>query len=212
MLYYEDDLARDGYWLSVGMGGGKVNSLAPAPSAGRDAFGASVEAGIRLTPEWGIGLEYGIVAPNSGCGGHHCTPSEPDFAPNFTRGFLIGEYRPPHDRGLRLRAGVGVSNMCYRHYRTEGSAWGAFLEFLEVVLSDDHGHDHDSDGPHWSCKSLSALGGSVSVGYQWEIERSNTSIGLQLRAEAANFAASNKAGTPAFRHRAVMLQIQLNIN
>jgi hypothetical protein len=100
--------------------------------------------------------------------------------------------------------------MCYSYYKTEGSGWEEFLEFLEVVLFDDH--DDDSSGPHWNCKSLSALGGSVSVGYQWEIEHSRTSIGVQLRAEAANFAASNKAGTPAFRHRAVMLQIQLNLN
>ncbi len=211
--YFEDDLARDGYWLSMGIGGGKVGSTATAPSAGRDAIDFSVDTGIRLTPRWGIGLEYGIVAANSGCGGHHCTPSAPDFAPDFTRLFLIGEYRPPHDRGLRLRAGVGVSNMCYSYYKADGSsAWEDFLEFLAIVLSDDYHYDRDHDGTHWSCKSLSALGGSVSVGYQWQIARSNTSVGLQLRAEAANFAASSKAGTAAFHHRAAMLQVQLSFN
>jgi hypothetical protein len=205
---YDDDLARYGYWLSVGLGGGTVKSAAPAPSAGRDAFGASIDTGIRFTPAWGIGLEYGIVAPGSGCGGHHCSPSEPEFAPDFTRWFLIGEYRPPNDRRLRLRVGVGVSNMCYSHYRAEGAS--AWQEFLEAVLFDDY--DVDTEGTHWSCKSLSALGGSVSLGYQWELEDTHSSIGLQLRAEGANFAASSKAGTPAFRHRAVMLQVQFNIN
>lgn len=206
--YYDDDFARDPYWLSVGIGGGAVTSTSRAPSAKRDAFGASIDAGIRFTPHWGIGLEYGVVAPVSGCGEHHCSPSEPEFAPDFTRWFLIGEYRPPGNRGLRLRAGVGVSSMCYDHYRAEGAS--AWEEFLEAVLLDDY--DVDSDGSHWACRSLSALGGSVSLGYQWELKDTHGSIGLQLRAEGANFAASNKAGTPAFRHRAVMMQVQFNIN
>jgi hypothetical protein len=208
--YYPHDFETEGYWLGVGLGGGAVKSTAPAPSAGRDAFGASVDAGVRITPEWGLGIEYGVVAPGGGCGGHHCTPASPDFAPDFTRWFLVGEYRPPGaDRGWRLRAGVGVSNMCYRHYRTTQSAWE---RFLEALLFDDYDDDYDTDRTYWSCKSLSALGGAVSLGYQWELEDTHSSIGLQLRAEGANFAASSKAGTPAFRHRAVMLQVQFNIN
>lgn len=211
---YDDDvLAPEPFWLSMGFGSGTVNSLAPAPSAGRDAFSFSVDAGMRLTPEWGAGLEFGVVAPSGGCTGHHCTPSVPDFAPAFTHWFLIGEYRSPYDRHLRLRAGLGVSNMCYSYYKAQGSAWEEILEFLAILLSDDYDPgDFDHHGTHWACRSLSALGGSVSVGYQWQLGRSRSSVGLQLRAEAAHFAASSKAGTPAFRHRAVMLQVQLNLN
>lgn len=205
--YYPEDFEAERYWLGVGLGGGAVKSAAPAPAADRNAFGASIDVGIRITPQWGVGLEYGVVAPFGGCGGHHCTPDTPGFAPDFTRWFLIGEYRPPGaDRGWRLRAGVGVSSMCYRYYRTEASDWE---EFLEAILFDDYDDDHRT---HWSCKSLSTLGGSLSLGYQWELEDRGSSIGLQLRGEAANFGASTRAGTPAFRHRAVVLQIQFNLN
>jgi hypothetical protein len=138
-------------------------------------------------------------------------PAGKNFAPDFTRWFLIGEYRPPGaDRGWRLRAGVGVSNMCYRHYKTTQSAWERFIEYL--LFDDEDYYDYSADRTYWSCKSLSALGGSVSVGYQWELKDTRTSVGLQLRGEAANYAASTTAGTPAFRHRALMLQVQFNIN
>jgi hypothetical protein len=64
--------------------------------------------------------------------------------------------------------------MCYDHYRAEGAS--AWEEFLEAVLFDDY--DVDSDGSHWACHSLSALGGSLSLGYQWELKDTHGSIGL----------------------------------
>jgi hypothetical protein len=130
-----------------------------------------------------------------------------DFAPNFTHWFLVAENRPLER--LRLRAGVGVSGMCYSFHETRSSDFERFLEYL--FFGDDDSYYDGST--HWECKSsLKALGGSVSIGYQWPLPDPGSSIGLQLRGEAANFAASSTAGTPAFRHRAVTLQIQLNIN
>jgi hypothetical protein len=193
-------------WVGAGFGGGKITSRAPAPSAGRDAFSFSFDAGIRITPQWGAGFEFGMVGPNGGCGGHHCGPSDRDFAPDFSHWFLMAEHRSRDDDGLRLRAGIGVSSMCYDYYRTSGSSFG---RFLEAVFFED---DYDDDSTHWDCKSIQAFGASVSVGYQLPVSDDGSSIGLQLRGEAANFAASGTAGTPRFRHRAITLQIQLNIN
>jgi hypothetical protein len=194
------------FWLGVGVGGGKLQSTAPAPAAARETFSFSIDVGARITRDWGLGLEYGLVMPEGGCGGHSCTPQRNDFAPNFSHWFLIAEHRPP-DSGVRLRAGVGVSSMCYRYYKSRGNFWEEFVE--AVVFGDDN---VDPNSTHWDCKSLHALGGSVAVGYQWPISEGEGSIGLQLRGEAAEFAASSKAGTPRFKHRAVMLQIHLDIN
>jgi hypothetical protein len=194
------------FWLGLGVGGGKLQSAASAPSAERDAFSFSVDVGVRIARDWGLGLEYGLVMPQGGCGGHGCTPQRSDFAPNFSHWFLIAEHRPP-DSGVRLRAGAGVSSMCYRYYKAQGDFWEEFVEAL--VFRDD---TVDYDDTHWDCKSLRALGGLVSVGYQWPISEGEGSIGVQLRGEAAKFAASSKAGTQAFRHRAVTMQIQLNLN
>lgn len=194
------------YWLGIGFGGGGVNSDPPAPSSDRDSFAFSVDAGMRITPEWGIGLEYGLIAPNGGCGGHHCTAADPDFAPNFSHWFLVAEHRSGEDGGMRLRAGLGVTSMCHHYYRT-GNA--SFWEFLAAVFLSD---DYDGTIRHWECDSLQAFGASASIGYQWALPDSGSSIGLQLRGETAKFAASSSAGTPKFRHRAVTVQIHLNLN
>jgi hypothetical protein len=165
-----------------------------------------VDAGLRFTPEWGAGLEYGVITANSGCGGHSCTPADSDFAPDFSHFFLVAENRLL--KRLRLRAGVGLSSMCYSYHRTHSSD---LEQFVEALFFDDDDYLYD-DSTHWECKSsLKALGGSVSIGYQWPLSDPRSSIGLQLRGEAANFAASSTAGTPAFRHRAVTLQVQLNL-
>jgi hypothetical protein len=207
--YYGDDPRARG-WLGVGIGGGTINSAAPAPSADHDAFSFTVDGGYRITPQWGLGLEFGMVTPNGGCGGHHCSSDSPDFAPDFSHWFLVGEHRPG-DSGLRLRAGIGVTSMCYRYYRTRSSSFERFLEAL-LFYDEDEYYYYDDDRTHWDCKSLQALGGSVSVGYQWPFPDARSSVGLQLRLEAANFAASATAHTPAFHHRAVTLQLQMNIN
>src|SRR5262245_56232663 len=90
---YDDDYFNDHrFWLGVGLGYGSIGSESPAPSADRDAIAASIEAGYRLAPEWGLGVEFGVVAPTTGCDGKGCSALLPGFAPNFTRWFLLGEY------------------------------------------------------------------------------------------------------------------------
>lgn len=193
------------WWLGIGIGGGAVKSAAPAPSADRNAVAFSIDGGFRITPQWGLGLEYGAVNATSGCGGRHCTPAMSDFAPDFTRLFAVGEYRPV-DSGVRIRAGAGISSMCYQFYKSPRSAWD---KLLDVFIS---GESMDNSTDSWNCKSLRAFGIGASIGYQWPIGGTAASLGLQLRGEAARFAASTAAGTPAFQHRALMLQLQLNFN
>ncbi|MEJ0099649.1 MAG: hypothetical protein WDO12_07905 [Pseudomonadota bacterium] len=204
MTYSGEDPWTRG-WLAIGVGSGSIASAGPAPSASRDAFAFSIDTGYRINRQWGLGLEYGVLAPNGGCGGHHCTPADPDFAPDFSHWFLLAEQRPG-DGGLRVRAGVGVSSMCYRYYRARDSGWH---RFWQALIFDD---DQDEGSISWHCKSLHALGAAASIGYQWALPDSLSSVGLQLRGEAANFAESSTAGTPAFHHRAVMLLVQFDIN
>jgi hypothetical protein len=203
-----DDFEDHRFWADLALGGGSITSARPAPSADRDVISGNIDVGLRIHPEWGLGTEFGVIGPTSGCGGRtECNPRRPDFAPNVTRWFLIGEYRPG-DRGMQLRVGAGPTWMCYRYYETSTSAWDKLLNAL--FLGDD-----GSAKPERSigCKHLRALGASVSVGYQWQLgEDAPASIGLQLRGEAANFGANSKAGTPAFHHRALMMQVQLSIN
>jgi hypothetical protein len=199
-----DDPADAGWWLGVGLGTGSITSAAPAPSAKRDGFAANLDLGYRLTPTWGLGFEIGVVAPTSGCGASHCAPNDPDFAPNFAHWFVVSEWRPGN-AGWRLRASAGLSTMCYDHYYSD-TGWGTFWN---VVLFGDL--QVGSVGST-RCRNLSALGGALSVGYQWPLGDSGTSMGLQLRGEAANFAASSQAGLPAFHHRALVLLLQLNVN
>ncbi|HTQ35633.1 MAG TPA: hypothetical protein VMH77_01245 [Steroidobacteraceae bacterium] len=203
-LYYSN---FDGHriWVGVGVGNGTVESAAPAPAAGLSAFAGSIDAGYRITREWGLGIDVGVIAPLGGCGGHQCSPAQYDFAPDFAHWFLLSEYRP--GGGWRLRAGAGISSMCYHYYKGSAPSW----EYVVAVLLDDS--DYDPDAPQWRCNSLSAFGASASIGYQWRIGRdSPASVGLQLRGEMADFAASSNAGTPAFRHRAVTLQMQFAFN
>jgi hypothetical protein len=80
--------------------------------------------------------------------------------------------------------------------------------------------DNDSDtetfggsGGYRCDARMKALGGVVSVGYNWPVARgAPVAVGLRLTAEAANFGATQAIGLPAFRHRAVMLTLHLNIN
>lgn len=190
-------------WLGVGLGAGKVMATSHAPSADRSGFSLAIGGGYRFNSRWAAGLEFGVIAPGSGCDGLGCTSASPDFAPNFVHWFAVGEYRPANT-GWRLRAGAGVSSMCYRWYRSRSNA---LEQFVSALLGGD-ASTSDSVG----CRNLDAFGYSVAVGYQWELPGSRASLGVQLRGEAADHGASDKAGTPAFKHRAVALQVQVGLN
>lgn len=203
--YYTDE-GYPGWWAGIGAGGGSITSDSQAPSADRSAFTGNIEIGYRLSRNWGLGVEYGVIAPGHGCDREGCSTTSPDFAPDFTRWFLLGEYRPDNS-GLRLRASAGVSYMCYSYFTGRRSAWN---KFWDAVLFGSDG-EYDVGDTKRSCNSLHTMGAALSVGYQWSTE-GQSSVGLQLRGEAANYDASSKAGTPAFRHRAVMMQVQFNFN
>jgi hypothetical protein len=210
---WQDESAQR-WWLGVGLGGATVHSLAPAPSAGRNAFAASLDFGYRFTPQWGLGLEFGTVAPVSGCADRKCTVTSAEFAPNFTRMFAFGEFRP-RDSGLRFRAGAGVSRFCYRsHWSNSSWSWGDTLNLALQVLGDELIDDTIGGTGGYRCDDRKkALGGALSVGYDWPVaDGAPVSMGLRLSGEAANFSATPAVGLPAFRHRAVMLTLHLNIN
>jgi hypothetical protein len=203
------------WWISVGGGGADLRTHAAAPYAGRNAWGGSIDFGYRFSPQWGLGFEFGAVAPVSGCPDFECATSIADFAPSFTRMFAFGEFRP-RNSGWRFRAGAGVSRFCHHRYWSE-SAW-SWADTLDVVVSGllDEGPEYETFGGSgaWRCDArVKALGGAVSMGYDWAVARdSPLSMGVRLSAEAANFGATPVIGLPAFRHRAVMLTLHLNIN
>lgn len=197
------------WWVGVGVGGGSVNSIAPAPAAGRDAFAASLEMGYRFTPNAGLGLELGAVTPVTGCRELQCGESAAAFAPSFNRLFAFGEYRPGGS-GWRLRAGVGFSRFCYqRHWDNE--AWSMF-DTVMLLIDDDYLETTDGSGAYRCDASRRALGGAVSVGYDWKSSEAPVSVGVRLSAEAANFSRSHDASLPSFRHRAVTLSLHLMVN
>lgn len=202
--------ARDQpFWFGIGLGGAAVNSLAPAPAAGRDGVAASVEVGFRPAPDWGVGLEYGGVLPLSGCKQWSCGESGSDFAPNFTRIFAFGEFQP-RNSGLRLRAGFGMSRFCYeRHWSENAWSWG---DTLMLLLDEDYVPDNGSGSGAWRCDAArKAMGGSLSVGYDWPVAADSASFGVRLTAEAANFSRSPGTDLPSFSHRAVLLTVHLNL-
>lgn len=203
------------WWVSAGLGSAVVQSGKPAPSAGRSGLSASVDVGYRHNAEWGLGFEYALVAPLAGCTVWDCAASLGDFAPNFTRLMAFAEYRP-QPSGWRFRAGTGVSRFCYqRHWSESAWGWGDALELvISGLLDDDYVDDPASRSGAWRCDGRAkALGAMVSLGYDWRVHRSSPlSMGWRLTAEAANFDRTPAIGLPAFRHRAVMLSLQLNIN
>lgn len=200
-----------GPWLGVGVGGAAVRSLAPSPSSGREALAGSIELGYRFTPQWGVGLDLGAIAPVSGCTDWDCAASAAEFAPNFTRVFAFGEFRP-RNTGWRFRAGAGVSRFCYSRYWSD-SAWN-WGDIAMMIIDDDYLYDTVSGSGAYRCGARTlALGGSLSVGYDWAVSRNApVSMGVRLTAEAANFGATRNIGVPAFRHRAVTLTLHLNVN
>lgn len=194
-------------WISVGMGGGSVQSLAPAPSAGRSIFAASIEMGYRVHRDWGLGLELGAILPFEGCAQWECGSRPVDFAPNFSRFAGFAEYRPGRT-GLRLRAGLGMSRFCYRSHWSE-DAW-SWLDTLSVALFADEMYV-DGSGARLCDASRRALGGTLSVGYDWPLERVPATWGLRLTAEAANYDGKPSVGMAPFRHRALFLTLHLTL-
>ena len=199
---YELD-PESSFWVSGGLGAGQVVSGSHAPSADRSGFTLNIDVGRRFNSQWGLGLEFGAIAPSGGCDGLSCTTASPDFAPSFSHLFAVGEYRPANS-GWRLRGGAGLSSMCYSWYKSHVNA---FEKFINVLLGEDDPTDYSV-----RCRNLTALGISAAVGYQFSFPDSHTSLGLQLRGEAANYSASAKAGLPAFHHRAVVLLAVLSFN
>jgi hypothetical protein len=203
-----------GWWLSAGLGGGSVNSQAPAPSAQRDAFTASVDVGYHISPRWGLGLDAGIVVPGGDCARWECAASPAEFAPNFTHLRVFGEYRP-RNSGWRLRAGVGSSRFCYRSYWSDsGWNWVDTIDVVLQLLNDDYISNDTIDGGSgaYRCDAKKgALGVALSAGYDWPVA-GPMSMGVRLTAEGANFRATPSIGLPAFRHRAVLLSLHLNLN
>ncbi|MEO6080605.1 MAG: hypothetical protein ABIQ86_12595 [Steroidobacteraceae bacterium] len=202
------------WWLSAGLGGAAVHSAASAPSAGRNGIAASIDLGYRFSPQWGMGFEYGVVAPLSGCTVWECAGSTGEFSPNFTRMLAFGEYRPRRS-GWRFRAGAGVSGFCYSHHWSDSAwGWGDTLEVLfSAIVDEEYKDDGRRDGA-WRCDGRTkALGGAVSMGYDWPAKnRAPVSMGVRLSVEAARFEGTPAIGLPAFRHRALMLTLHLNAN
>lgn len=205
----QGDEAIAPYWIGMGLGGGSVRSLAPAPSAGRDVLAAHFEVGYRIHRDWGVGLELGAIVPFSGCAQWDCDSAPSGFAPNFSRISGFAEYRP-RQSGWRLRAGVGMSRFCYQSH-WEGNAW-SWVDTVAAVLFDDDIPGGDGTGA-WRCDaSRRALGGSVSVGHDWPLARTGATLGLRLAAEAADFDGTSAVGMPAFRHRAVTMTLHLTLH
>lgn len=200
-----------GPWLGVGVGGAAVRSLSPAPSSGREGLAGNIEVGYRFTRQWGVGLDFGAIAPVKGCTDWDCASTPAEFAPNFTRVFAFGEFRP-RNTAWRFRASAGVSRFCYSRYWSD-SAW-SWGDFAMLIIDDDYLYDTVSGSGAYRCEARSrAMGGSLSVGYDWAVEPDvPVAMGLRLTAEAANFDATRSIGVPAFRHRAVTLSLHLTFN
>jgi hypothetical protein len=209
-----DEGRLSAWWLGGSLGMGAMKSRPPAPSAGRDALDASVEFGYRLTPQWGAGFEFGALVPVNGCADWQCAGTAAAFAPRFTRLMAFGEFRP-RASAWRLRAGAGLSRFCYSRHWSD-SAWSIVdtLDVLLVAMLDDELDETLTGSGAWRCDArIKALGGIVSVGYDWPVSPGHpVSVGLRLSAEAADFGPTRAIGLPAFRHRAVMLSLHLNIN
>jgi hypothetical protein len=214
-VFAESDLHASGWWLGAGMGVGSVKSLAPAPSTGRDAVAATIDLGYRFTPQWGLGMGFGALVPMDGCLDWQCADTPAAFAPSFTRITAFGEFRP-RDSGWRFRAGAGVSRFCYsRHWSDSAWSIGDTLDLLLAAALDDdqYGETIGGSGAYRCDARMKALGGVLSVGYDWPASRHKpVAVGMRLSAEAANFGPTHAIGLPAFRHRALMLTLHMNIN
>lgn len=209
---WKDESAR-GWWLGAGIGTASIGSASHGPSAGRGGFAASVDFGYRLTPQWGLGFEYGGVMPVNGCANWDCPEGKAEFSPNFTHLLAFGEYRP-RQTGWRFRAGLGVARFCSsKQWSDTAFGWGDVLEIFITAALDGETHGENSGGGYLCEGRVNALTGVASVGYDWSVSaHSPVTMGVRLSAEAAKFSESPAISVPAFRYRAVMLTLHLNIN
>jgi hypothetical protein len=168
------------WWLGAGIGAAQRDYGSAAP--GETAFAFTLEAGMRITPHWGLGLELGANMAGSGCS--FCGPYGGGLNTEFDHFFLVGEYRPK-EYGWRLRAGVGVSaydlsygyGMDYPSYTV--NTFGAGL----------------SAGYQWRLHTVSAM-----------------SLGVRLSGEAAHFTPRSNLDTGSVSYSAVTLTVQLAFN
>jgi hypothetical protein len=210
--YEESEVAP--WWVDVGVGGANLRSPYATSTNDRGGLAASLDFGVRLTPQWGLGLEFGAVAPSHGCAAWECGVTSPDFAPAFTRMFAVSEFRPGRG-GLRLRAGAGVSRYCYSaHWSDSAWSWADTLDVALLLLGDGPLDGRIGGSGGYVCDAhKNALGGMVSMGYDWRVSRSApVSMGIRLSAEVANFSAEAPQGLPEFKHRAVMLTLHLKFD
>lgn len=172
--------AASRWWLGAGIGAAQRDYGSAAP--GDTAFAFTLEAGMHITPHWGLGLELGANMTGSGC--KFCGPYGGGLNSEFDHFFLVGEYRPK-EYGWRLRAGVGMSaydlsygyGMDYPSYTV--NTFGAGL----------------SAGYQWRLGTMSLL-----------------SLGVRLSGEAAHFPARNNLDIAAVPYSAVTLTGQLFFN
>jgi hypothetical protein len=209
--YADED--QSPWWLDVGVGGANLATPGSGPTIDRGGLAASLDFGYRLTPQWGVGLEFGAVAPSQGCAAWRCDVASPQFAPAFTRIFAVSELRP-RQGGWRLRAGAGVSRYCYRaHWSDTAWSWADTLDVALLLLGDGPLDGRiDGSGGYLCDAHKNALGGMVSVGYDWRVStRAPVSMGVRLSAETADFTAERLRGLPGFKYRAVMLTLHLKL-
>jgi len=199
------------FWLSAGLGAGAFQAMSPAPAAGRHGVAASLEMGYRLRPEMGVGLELGTVSPASGCANQGCGRTAADFAPAFDRLHAFGSFHPRNSR-WSLRAGLGVSRFCHqRHWSPNAWSW---RDTVNLILDDEDLVDSPLGTGAWNCDARQyALGGSLSLGYDWRLSSSApVTMGVRLTAEAARYERNREFDMPAFRHRALLLTLHLGVN
>lgn len=203
-----------GWWVSAGLGSAGFGTDAFAPATGRQGAAATFDLGYRFTPSWAFGLEFGAVMPSGGCASWECAGSVEHFSPDFTRVHAFTEYRP-RQTGWRLQAGVGVSRFCYSsHWSDSAWSWADTLDSLLLMINGDslQGTVGGSGGNRCDARR-SAVGGMVALGYDWRLAtEAPLSFGVRLSGEAARFSETPQIGLPAFRHRAVMLTLHLNLN
>jgi Outer membrane protein beta-barrel domain len=176
----QDTATENWWWLGAGIGAAQRDYGSAAP--GDTAFAFTLEAGMQITPHWGLGLELGANMAGSGC--DFCGPYGGSLNTEFDHFFLVGEYRP-REYGWRLRAGVGVSaydlsygyGMGYPSYTV--NTFGAGL----------------SAGYQWRLGTVSPL-----------------SLGVRLSGEAAHFPARRNLDALSLQYSAVTLTLQLTLN
>ena len=170
-----------GWWLGFGLG---VASLDTPAAGGATGLSLNFDLGVRLTPQWGVALEFGATMPESGCDTLYCASQIEEFVPDIDRVLVAGEYRPA-GTGWRLRAGLGAYSYCYAIY-------AAYFT---------------------SCSDVGTIGAAASVAYHWQLSsRYISSMGLRLGIEAAEFPRKASVGLLPYNYKAVSLTLQIGLD